>query len=422
MFRKLHNKIAGGIVAMALAVAVSAAPAPAQTGEPIKIGFGMSLTGPLAANGKSALLAMKIWEEDTNAAGGLLGRPVKLVYYDDQTNPATVPGIYTKLIDVDKVDLVLGGYATNMLAPAMPVIMQKKMAFIGVYGLAVNTEFKYDRYFAMIPVGQNPKIAMSKDFFDMAMAQIPKPQSVAIVAADAEFSRNAADGARENAKAAGLKVVYDRSYPPATTDFAPIVRAIQATNPDIVYVGSYPLDSVGLIRAANELGLKTKLFGGGMVGLQASVFKTQLGPLLNGVVMYDFWQPTKQFATPDALAMLKKYQERAPKEGVDPLGYYMAPFGYAYIQLLGQAVAGTKSLDQGKIADYLRTMTHKTVVGDVKFGAGGEWAEPRVIQVQFQNVKGNGLDQFRDVTTQVTVAPAKYKSGNLIYPYTDAKK
>lgn len=407
--------------AVAFSLTAFSASAQAPSGEPIKIGFGMSLTGPLAANGKSALLAMKIWEEDTNAKGGLLGRPVKLVYYDDQTNPSSVPGIYTKLIDVDKVDLVIGGYATNMLAPAMPVMMQKKMTFIGLYGLGVNSEFNYDRFFMMQPTGQDPKKAMSRGFFEVAMKQDPKPQTVAIVAADAEFAKNAADGARANAKAAGLKVVYDRSYPPSTTDYAPIVRAIQAANPDIVFVASYPLDSVGIIRAANEIGLKPKMFGGSMVGLQATTFKTQLGPLLNGVVMYDFWQPTPQLSTPDALEMLKKYQARAGAEGVDPLGYYMAPYGYAYIQLLGQAVEGTKSLDQGKLADYLRKNTHKLIVGDVKFGKDGEWADERVVQVQFQNIKGNGIDQFRDLSTQVVVAPPAYESGKLIYPYEKAK-
>ena len=107
-------------------------------GEPIKIGYGISQTGGLAPNGKSALLAQKIWEEDVNAKGGLLGRPVKLVYYDDQSNPSTVPGIYTKLMDVDKVDLVIGGYATAMLAPAMPIMMQRKKLFVGMLGLNLS--------------------------------------------------------------------------------------------------------------------------------------------------------------------------------------------------------------------------------------------------------------------------------------------
>src|SRR5262249_48468064 len=251
----------------------------------------MALTGGLAPNGKSALLAQRIWEEDINAKGGLLGRPVKLVYYDDQSNPATVPGIYTKLLDVDKVDLIVGGYATNMLAPAMPVVTQRNKVFIGLFGLAVNTEFNHPRYFSMIPNGPNARTAITKGFFDTAMAQNPKPQTVAIVGADAEYSRGATDGARETSNAVGLKIVYDKTYPPNTTDFAPIVRAIQATNPDLVVICSYPPDSVGMVRAINEIGFKPKMVGGGMVGLQATVFKTQLGPLLNGFITFDFWLP-----------------------------------------------------------------------------------------------------------------------------------
>src|SRR6266853_189435 len=100
-------------------------------------------------------------------------------------NPATVPGIYTKLLDVDRVDLIIGGYGTNMLAPAMPVVIQKKKMLIGLFGLAVNSEFHYPNYFAMIPSGPAPKTAFTKGFFDTAMAQNPKPKTVAIVAADA---------------------------------------------------------------------------------------------------------------------------------------------------------------------------------------------------------------------------------------------
>ena len=153
-------------------VALFTAPTLAQ--EPIKIGFSMALTGPLSPNGKQALLGMKIWEEEINAKGGLLGRPVKLVYYDDQTNASTVPGIYTKLIDVDKVDLVLGPYATNMAAPAMPVIMQKGKLFIILFGLDVNHEFKYDKFFAMIPTGPDAKASFAEGFFEVAAAQNPE--------------------------------------------------------------------------------------------------------------------------------------------------------------------------------------------------------------------------------------------------------
>jgi branched-chain amino acid transport system substrate-binding protein len=413
--------LAAALVAAAAAV-LAQAPTRAQQGEPIKIGFGMALTGPLAPNGKSALLAQKIWEEDVNAKGGLLGRPVKLIFYDDQSNPSTVPGIYTKLLDVDKVDIVMGGYATNMLAPAMPVVMAKNKLFIGMLGLAVNSEFNYPNYFSMVPTGgMDSKASITKGFFDVAAEQNPKPETLAIAAADAEFARNCADGARASAKTAGFKIVYDKNYPPATTDFAPIVRAIQATNADLVLICSYPLDSVGMVRAANEIGLRPKMMGGGMVGLQATVFKTQLGPLLNGIVNYDFWLPVPKMEFPGVAELMKKYQARAGAEGVDPLGYYMAPWGYAQYQVLGQAIEATKSIDDQKLADYIRKTTFKTVGGDIAFGPNGEWVAPRVLQVQFQGIKGNDVGQFKDISTQVVVSPAEYKSGNLIYPYEKAK-
>jgi branched-chain amino acid transport system substrate-binding protein len=406
--------------AAAIAAALWLAPQPA-TAQELKIGYSMAMTGGLGPNGKSALLAQKIWEGDVNAKGGLLGRPVKLVYYDDQSNPSTVPGIYTKLLDVDKVDLVMGGYATAMLAPAMPIMMQRKKLFIGMLGLGVNAEFNYPNYFVMIPSGPNPKPAFTKGFFDIAMAQSPKPKTVAIVAADQEFSRNASDGARENAKKIGLKIVYDKTYPPATTDYAPIVRAIQATNPDILVICSYPADSVGMVRAINEVGFKPKIMGGAMVGLQNTSIKAQLGPMLNGFTNYDFWLPVPKMDFPGVADLMKKYQARAAAEGVDPLGYYMAPEAYAQLQVLEQAVKATKSLDDRKLADYIRANTFTTVLGNVKFGKGGEWAQSRVLQVQFRNIKGNNPMQFKGVDTQVVVTPPEYASGALIYPYEKAR-
>src|SRR4029077_4525563 len=195
------------------------------------------------------------------------------------------------------------------------------------------------------------------------------------------------------------------------------VRAIQATNPDLVVVCSYPPDSAGMVRAINEIGFKPKMIGGGMVGLQSTVLKTQLGPLLNGIVNFDFWLPVPKMDFPGVAAFMKKYQARAPDEGVDPLGYYIAPWGYAQLQVLSQAVLATKSLDDDKLADYIRKSTFKTLVGDVTFGTQGEWAESRVLQVQFQHIKGTDLGQFKDLSTQVVITPAQYKSGDVIYPY-----
>src|SRR5215469_15977158 len=264
---KWRGAVASFFAAGAVAMLLTPAKAQAPSGQPVTIGFSMALTGPLAANGKQALLGMKIWEEEINAKGGLLGRPVKLVYYDDQSNPSTVPGIYTKLLDVDKVDVVVGPYATNMMAPSMPVVMQKGKAYLTLFGLDVNHEFQYPKYFSMLPTGPNTRESFTDGFFQIAAAQNPKPTTVGLVAADAEFSNNACEGARANAKKYGFKIVYDKTYPPSTTDFTPVVRAVQAANPDIVVVCSYPLDSVGMVKAVNEVGFKPKMIGGAMVGL-----------------------------------------------------------------------------------------------------------------------------------------------------------
>ena len=409
-----------------LAAAAGAGPGVLGTaraqGKPFTVGFGMALTGGLAPNGKAALLALQIWEQDVNARGGLLGRPVKLVYYDDQSNPSNVPGLYTKLLDVDKVDIVTSGYATNMVAPAMPVVMQHDRTFFGLLGLAVNTEFKYPRYFSITPTGgPKPKEAFAEGFFAVAMEQTPKPQTLAITGADAEFPRNALDGVRNQAKQYGLKIVYDKTYPPSTADFTPIVRAIAATNPDIFFAASYPPDSVGIIRATHEIGFKPKMYGGGMVGLQATAIKTQLGPLLNGIVVYDFWLPWAGFATDEGREFLKKYQAKSAEVGVDLLGYYLPPFGYALGQVVEQAVKAVGSADDAKLAEFARKNTFKTVVGDIKFNAEGEWQESQVVAAQFQGVVGNGVEQFRDPKTEVILWPTKYKTGNIIYPY-DPKK
>lgn len=395
---------------------------PACAAAPVKIGFSMPLTGGAANTGKVALAAMKIWQADINAKGGLLGRPVALVYYDDQSLPANVPGIYTKLIDVDKVDLVVGPYSTVLTAPAMPVVMAHHMVLISFSALNVNSRFHYPRYFSMTNTGPNPDPVFSHGFFAVAMAQHPRPKTVAIVASDQEFAKGAVEGARRNAKAAGLTIVYDKTYPPTTVDFSPIVHAVQAANPDLFFIASYPQDSVGLVRAMHEIGYRPKMVGGAMVGLNIVTIKMELGPLLNGIIGYENWLPAPSMMFPGVAALLKKYQPIARKEGLDPLGYNTVPPAYAYIQALGEAVTATHSLDQGRIAAYLHGHAVKTVWGTVRFDADGEWTKPRFLTVQYQHIDGKTVDQFSDPKKIVIIDPPRYKSGNVIYPYADALK
>lgn len=417
--RRARSLAVAAVAIFGLTMSAGHAPAQQPSGEPIKIGFSMALTGGLAGAGKAALIAMQIWAEDTNEAGGLLGRPVELVYYDDHTNPSDVPGIYTKLINIDEVDLVVSGYASNMIVPAMPIVMREGMVFPALFGLGLNDQFNYDKYFQIMPTGPEAKKALSRPFIDIAVEQ--GLETIAIVGADAEFSRNAMEGARANAQEEGLEIVYDDTYPPNTTDFSPIVRAIQATNPDILFIGSYPPDSAGMVRAIHEVGTEAKLVGGGMVGLQFAGLQTALGPLLNGIINFDFWvpEPTLQFEGIEQF--LEKYQARAEGEGVDPLGHYLPPFAYAYMQVLGQAVEAVGEIDQDAIAEHIHNTTFDTVVGKVAFGENGEWAESRVLMVQFQNIEDNSLEQFAGPGKRVVIKPDQWQSGELIFPYGEAK-
>ena len=185
---------------------------------------------------------------------------------------------------------------------------------------------------------------------------------------------------------------------------------------------SYPPDAVGIVRSANEIGLKAKIFGGGLVGLQYASIKQQLGAQLNGIINYDFWEPAKTLQFPGVDGFLKVYQAKAPSEGVDPLGYYLPPFAYANLQVLAAAVEATKSLDQDKLADWLRQATIKTIVGDIKFGANGEWEQARVLTVQFHDVKGSDIEQWKDDSRQTILWPPQYATGKAVYPYSEAKK
>jgi branched-chain amino acid transport system substrate-binding protein len=396
--------------------------ASAQSSNPVKIGTGLALTGGGAPAGKMLQAALELWRDDINAKGGLLGRPVEVIVYDDQSTTSNVPGIYTKLITVDKVDLLVGPYGTNFVAPAMPTIIQHNKMVISYTAIGINRQYNYPKYFSMVPVGQQGVNAFSRGFFEVAAAQTPKPQTVAILAADAEFAQSTAQGAREELKKHGFRLVYDKNYPPSTTDYTPVVRAVAATNPDVVYVGAYPPDNVGIIRAANEIGFSPKMFGGAMIGMLITPIKAQLGPVTNGLVISEAFVPSPKLQYPGLADLMKRYQAKALTLKTDPIGFAFVPFGYAAGQVLAQAVSESKSLDHDKLAAYIHGATFKTVAGEIAYGKDGEWKETRQYLTQFQNVEPNNVDQFRDGSKQPILYPPQYKTGDVIYPYADARK
>ncbi len=403
--------------AFALAVGMLAPAAHAQ--QPIKIGMGISQTGALGGGGKSALLALHMWADDVNAKGGLLGRKVELVVYDDQSNPATTPGIYTKLIDVDKVDLLIGPYASVPTAPIMPLVKQRDLLLMSNFTFKLNRNLKHDKVFNNSPWSNEEDLADGV----LQIGRAAGAKTIAILAADQEFAQNLANGAKSIAGRMGLKTVYEQNYPPSTVDFSAMIRAIRAAKPDIVYVCSYPNDSVAILRAVKEIGIgdSVKVFGGGMVGLQFTPVIVGLGSLANGVVNFTSYAPGKTMDFPGVRDFLDRYSKKAVAENVDPLGYYLPPYSYAIGQMIAQAVTATKSLNHKVLAEYLHKNEMQTIVGPIRFDALGERAKPAVPLVQFRSLVDKDVEQFRKPGRLVIVYPPQYKTGEAIVPFEKAR-
>jgi branched-chain amino acid transport system substrate-binding protein len=411
-------KLIRAITALLAAALLTASAAVLAQQPPIKIGMSMPQTGSLGGGGQAALLALRIWVEDVNAKGGLLGRKIDFIVYDDQTNPALTPGIYTKLLDVDKVDLIIAPYGTVPTAPIMPLVKQRGLLLMGNFSFQVNRTVKHDMWFNNSP--WNDASSWSDGFFEAGKKLGAK--TIAFLAADQEFAQNLVNGARDLAHKAGLTTVYNQNYPPTTVDFSAMIRAVRAAKPDLVFVMSYPNDSVAIVRAVNEIGVgdSVKLFGGGMVGLQFTPNMVSLGKSLNGIVNYNSYVPGMKY--PGIEEFLQRYAKRAAEAKVDPLGFYLPPFNYAIGQMLEQAITATKSLDHKVLANYLRTNEMKTIVGPIRFREDGEWANARVVQAQFRGVVDKDMDQFRKPGKQVVLYPDQYKTGEVVAPFEKARK
>jgi branched-chain amino acid transport system substrate-binding protein len=411
-----RRKVLQGAAALSAAAMLPRIPYAQQKG-PVRVGMAIAQTGTLAGGGQAALVALRMWVDDVNKKGGLLGRQVEFIAYDDQSSASTTPAIYTKLIDVDRVDLLIAPYGTVPTAPLMPLVKQRGLLLMGNFSFQVNARIEHDMWFNNAP--WTDARSWSDGFINTGLKHGAK--TIAFLAADQEFAQNLANGARSIAKEIGLKTVYSQDYPPATVDFSSMIRAIRSARPDIVFVMSYPNDSVAIVRSVNEIGVgsSVKMFGGGMVGLQFTPIMQSLGSSLNGITNYNTYVPGMQY--PGIDEYFQRYRERATAARVDPLGYYITPFNYAIGQMLEQAVAATKSLDHKTLAGWLRTNEVQTIVGPIRWGKNGEWAQPRVIQAQFRGVVDKDIEQFTKPGKQVVIFPEKYKAGDVIVPFEKAR-
>src|SRR3979409_847524 len=179
---------------------------------PIKIGMSMAQTGGLAGGGKASLLGIEIWRDDVNAKGGLLGRKGELVVYDEKSSASETPAIYSKLLDVDKVDLLFAPYATVPTAPIMPLVKQRGLLLIGNFSFQINSKIGHDMWFNNAPWG--PADSWAASF--LGLGQKAGGKTIALLAADQEFAQNLAKTAREVAKKRDMPIVFDQAYPPST--------------------------------------------------------------------------------------------------------------------------------------------------------------------------------------------------------------
>jgi len=211
--------------------------------------------------------------------------------------------------------------------------------------------------------------------------------------------------------------------PPNTVDFSGILRNVNAATPDFVFVGSYPAESALLIRGISEIGIadSVKMFGGAMVGIQYAQQLESLGSALNGIINYDTYvvAPTMKF--PGIEKFLERYRTIAEKAKIDSLDHFLPPFFYAGGQLIAAAANAVGSINEAKLAEWLHHNTVETVVGPIKFGPDGNWAENRLIWAQYRGVQDANIDQFRGPGRQIIVQPEALATGTVASPYKKAR-
>src|SRR5216110_3628559 len=249
----MTTKALGAVIT---AMGVLAGGLSAQAQGPVRIGASLSLTGTYAKLGKNQHEGYKLCEKDLNAKGGLLGRKVQLVVYDDQSTPATAVRLYEKLITEDRVDGVMGPYSSPVTEASVNVTEKYKKVMVAPLA-ATTSIFKKGRKYIFMVI--SPAEVYLEGLVDMAAKRGLK--TVAVVNEDTLFSKAAADGAVDIAKKKGMQVVFTEAYPKGNTDFSALLTKVKAANPDVLAAATYFDDAVALTRQMKELNVNPKMYG-----------------------------------------------------------------------------------------------------------------------------------------------------------------
>lgn len=363
-----------GALVVALAVAIGSVPATAQG--PIKIGASLSLTGTYAKLGKNQHEGYQLCQKDLNARGGLLGRKVEFVVYDDQSMPATAVRLYEKLITEDKVDGVMGPYSSPVTEAVANVTEKYKKVMVSPLA-ATTSIFKKTPRRQYIFMVISPAEVYLEGLVDMAAKRGLK--TVAVVNEDTLFSKAAAAGATELAKKKGLQVVYQEAYPKGNTDFSALLTKVKAQNPDVIAAATYFDDAVALTRQMRELGVNPKMYGVTVGGDLPEFYDTlkQNAEYIYGATQ---WEPTLPYpGNQEFFDTYKKDFNHEPS--------YHSAAGYAGCLIYAEAVKRAGSLDADKVREQLLKLETKTLFGDYKVDADGFQIAHKMVTFQWQGEK-----------------------------------
>jgi branched-chain amino acid transport system substrate-binding protein len=379
-------------------VVFAALPLPAAAQTPIKIGASMSVTGTYAKPGTYQKQGYDVCIDELNAKGGLLGRKVELVIYDDQSTPATAVRLYEKLITEDKVDAVMGPYSSAVSEAVANVTEKYKKVMVAPLAATTSIFKKGRKYIFMV-------ITPAENYLDglIDMAAKRGLKTVAIINEDTLFPKASAAGTAEAAKKKGMQVVLQEAYPKGNTDFSALLVKIKAVNPDVIAAGTYFDDAVAITRQMKELNVNPKMFGL-TVGGDLPEFYDLLKQ--NAEYIYGSTQWDESLPYPGQKEFLAAY--KAKFKGQEP-SYHTAA-GYAGCLIYAEAVKKAGTLDADKVRDQLLKMEIRTAFGDYKIEPDGFQIAHKMVMLQWQDGK------------RIVVWPDDLANGKMRYPTPEWSK
>jgi branched-chain amino acid transport system substrate-binding protein len=356
-------------------VVFASLPLPVDAQTPIKIGASMSVTGTYAKPGTYQKQGYDVCIDELNAKGGILGRKVELVIYDDQSTPATAVRLYEKLITEDKVDAVMGPYSSAVSEAVANVTEKYKKVMVAPLAATTSIFKKGRKYIFMV-------ITPAENYLDglIDMAAKRGLKTVAIINEDTLFPKASAAGTAEAAKKRGMQVVLQEAYPKGNTDFSALLVKIKAANPDVIAAGTYFDDAVAITRQMKELNVNPKMFGL-TVGGDLPEFYDLLKQ--NAEYTYGSTQWDESLPYPGQKEFLAAY--KAKFKGQEP-SYHTAA-GYAGCLIYAEAVKKAGTLDADKVRDQLLKMEIKTAFGDYKVEPDGFQIAHKMVMLQWQDGK-----------------------------------